>query len=90
MKKVISIVMACVMLCLMSVTTFAASTNIVINGPPERFTSSSGYPFVDENNRTLVPLRVTMEAAGFAVGYDSAKETDIVITPYDRIEIPKG
>ena len=90
MKKVISIAMACVMLCLMSVPTFAASTNIVINGNPVRFTSSTGYPFVDENNRTLVPLRVTMESAGFAVGYDSAKETAIVITPYDRIEIPIG
>lgn len=38
----------------------------------------------------MVPLRVTMESAGFVVGYDGAKQTAIVITEYDRIEVPVG
>ncbi|NLN86562.1 MAG: hypothetical protein GX133_03000 [Syntrophomonadaceae bacterium] len=29
-----------------------------------------GVPFIDENNRTLIPLRKTMEAIGATVGYD--------------------
>ena len=29
-----------------------------------------GVPFIDENNRTMIPLRKTLEAAGAAVSYD--------------------
>lgn len=54
------------------------------------FTDSSGYPYLDENNRTMVPLRVTMESAGFVVGYDENLRTAIVITEHNRIEVPIG
>lgn len=64
--------------------------NILINGKAVVFTNDSGHPYVDENSRTMVPLRVTMEAAGAAVGYDSEKQTAIVITEHDRIEVPIG
>lgn len=64
--------------------------NIIINSKAVAFTDDSGYPYIDENGRTMVPLRVTMEAAGAAVGWDSAKQTAIVITEHDRIEIPIG
>lgn len=63
---------------------------VLINGRMVAFTEDSGHPFVDGNDRTLVPLRATMEAAGFAVGYDAAKQTAIVITENDRIEVPVG
>ncbi len=64
--------------------------NILINGNSVKFTNETGYPYVDSSNRTMVPLRVTMEATGAAVGYDSNKQTAIVITEHDRIEIPVG
>jgi hypothetical protein len=64
--------------------------NVVINGKAVVFTESTGRPFVDENGRTLVPLRVTMEAAGTVVGYDAEKRTAIVITERGRIEVPIG
>lgn len=66
------------------------SVAILINGQAVTFTGDSGYPYVDENSRTMVPLRVTMETAGFAVGYDPATETAIVITEHRRIEVPIG
>jgi hypothetical protein len=38
----------------------------------------------------MVPLRVTMEAAGAVVGWDFEKQTAIVITERGRIEVPIG
>ena len=69
---------------------YAANINVLINGKPVNFTNYSGYPIVDQNNRTLVPLRVTMEATGALVGYDSTTSTAIVVTDHDRIEVPVG
>lgn len=68
----------------------ADNIHILINGTPVKFTQDSGYPFVDENNRTLVPLRITMEAAGATVGFDEKKQTAIVVKEHDRIEVPIG
>ena len=75
-----------------SVGAYAAdgAVNIVINGKAVAFTESSGCPYVDQNNRTMVPLRVTMEATGAAVGWDQGAQTAIVITEHDRIEVPVG
>ena len=42
----------------------AASTNVNINNVPVIFNDNSGSPFVDDANRTQVPLRVTMESYG--------------------------
>ena len=69
---------------------YASNINVLINGKPVNFTNYSGYPIVDQNNRTLVPLRVTMEATGALVGYDSTTSTAIVVTDHDRIEVPVG
>ena len=82
------------MVMLLCMTAFTASAdetiNILINGKIVTFTDSSGYPYIDDNGRTMVPLRVTMEAAGAAVGWDQGKQTAIVITEHDRIEVPVG
>lgn len=63
---------------------------IVVNGNRVVFTQESGFPYVDENARTMVPLRITMEAAGCAVGYDSTNQVAIVISDHDRVEVPIG
>jgi len=36
------------------------------------FTSDSHLPFIDNNSRTQVPLRATMEAYGCVVDWDQA------------------
>lgn len=92
MKKIINY-LAGVMICgfIMSTSAFAStSTNVVINSKVVKFTESTGYPFVDQNNRTMVPLRITMESAGTSVGFDSSKSTAIIITEHGRIEVPIG
>jgi hypothetical protein len=37
--------------------------NIMINGNKINYDENSGYPYVDNNNRTMVPLRQTLESA---------------------------
>lgn len=66
------------------------SINIIINGKKVNFTEDTGLPYVDNYNRTMVPLRITMESCGYAVGYDNIQNTAIVITDHDRIEVPVG
>ena len=73
-----------------TVNAVESDVNILLNGKAVIFNDDTGYPYVDENNRTMVPLRVTMESAGFVVGYDGEKQTAIVITEHDRIEVPIG
>lgn len=67
---------------------FAQTTNIIINGNKVNFTQQTGTPYIDKNLRTMVPLRITMESAGFAVGYDMQKQVAIVISDHDRVEVP--
>lgn len=94
MKKTISLMLILFLTCTMSINiAFAApqsEINILLNGVAVQFTDDTGYPYIDENNRTMVPLRATMEAAGFAVGYDNKSKTAIVVTEHNRIEVPIG
>lgn len=67
-----------------------SAVKIVINGEPVVFTEESGEAFIDENSRSLVPLRVTMETAGLTVGWDNAAKTAVVVSENGRIEVPIG
>lgn len=85
------VITLCFILLIFPVSIAKGSTiNILINGNLVPFSDETGYPYIDENNRTMVPLRITMETAGFSVGYDTNTRTAIVITEYNRIEIPIG
>lgn len=92
-KRMLALVCAVILVCgLVALPASAQATgvNVILNGKAVEFTDETGYPYVDENFRTMVPLRVTMERAGFAVGYDSAAQTAIVVTDHNRIEVPIG
>lgn len=56
----------------------AGAVNVVIDGVNVGFNDSTGYPFIDENNRTLVPLRAAMEALGATVSWDGEVSCAIV------------
>lgn len=53
-----------------------------------QFTPELGYPFLDQNGRTQVPLRVTMEAFGATVGYNDEKEIAFVQKDNITVFIP--
>ncbi len=71
-------------------TTAAFAVDLKINDVSVKFDDNSGYPFVDSNNRTQVPLRATMEAFGADVGWDADNQIAVVIKDGIRVEVPVG
>ncbi|WP_312353605.1 stalk domain-containing protein [Aminipila sp.] len=69
-----------------------SSSNIKVdlNGNFVEFNYDTGYPFLDGNERTLVPLRAAMEAYGCDVRWDADNFTAIVEKDGTRVEVPIG
>ena len=63
---------------------------IVIDGNQVSFDESSGQPFVDENDRTLVPLRRTMESYGCSVAWNQDTHTAWVTLDSDTVVVGIG
>ncbi|MDO4766512.1 MAG: lectin like domain-containing protein [Eubacteriales bacterium] len=62
--------------------------NIYFNEKKINFTPEFGFPFVDENSRTQVPLRVMMTAIGGKVTWNKNKNTAVVKFDGHTIEVP--
>ncbi|MDR7857685.1 copper amine oxidase N-terminal domain-containing protein [Tissierella sp.] len=92
MKK-ISFVLLLILLLSFSVPTSlvqATGTQISINGDMVGFNNSSGYPFVDKNNRTLVPFRITLEKFGAKVAWDNVNNMAVAEKDNIVIKVPIG
>ena len=76
MKKVILAVFILVSVIFCAVS--ASAVDVYVDGVKVPFTEDSGHPFIDGNNRTLVPLRITMEALGADVSWDNEARCAIV------------
>ena len=70
MKRMIQITLAATLFLLSASFIFAAEVSVIIDGVQVEFTQESGSPFIDENNRTQVPFRKTLEAFGATVSWD--------------------
>jgi len=90
MKKKIVLSMIAI-LAATSISVFA-DINIKVNGNNVPFSASDNYgvPFVDENNRTLVPFRKTLEFAGATVGWNAESKTAIAEKNGIKVEVPIG
>jgi hypothetical protein len=71
-------------------TTQTFAVGVSIDGNAVNFTADSGEPFVDANNRTMVPLRITMEAAGATVEWDAATRAAGVSKDDVVVNVPIG
>ena len=91
-KRVLCIALVVVMLFSLSMSAFAAQSDvsIVIDNIEVEFTASSGEPFVDANGRTQVPLRVVMEQYGCDVEWDSANNAAVIIKGDTTVIVPIG
>ncbi|SFH80114.1 protein of unknown function [Tindallia magadiensis] len=69
-----------------------AQTNItiVMDGEPLRFTEATGRPFIDENNRTLVPFRITLESFGAQVHWDGQNRIATARKNGTTVQVPIG
>jgi len=81
-----------VVLLLMSLSVCYGETdiNIIIDSEDVTFTEEYGIPFIDENNRTQVPLRTALEHFGAEVGWIPERYTATVSYGDKIIEVPIG
>ena len=88
MKKVLFILSLVLLLALSSVSAFADDVIINIDSTKVEFNEELGFPFVDENDRTQVPFRATLEKYGAKVEWNN--EDRIAIATKDEIvvEVP--
>lgn len=63
---------------------------VTIDGAPVKFQSGYGTPFIDNNNRTLVPLRGVLEAFGAEVSWDDGNRTAAVEKNGTVVQVPIG
>lgn len=90
MKKRI-ILLSLVFVLVFSMTSFADNTTkISIDNEYVQFNDELGYPFIDENSRTQVPFRATMECFGATVGWNNDTHTAIAEKDGIKIEVPIG
>ena len=90
MKKLITIMLLPGLLLLAGFAYGINDVIIKINGAQIGFNQSSGYPFIDENNRTQVPFRQTLETYGAQVDWDSSARVAIAKKDGITVEVPIG
>ncbi len=88
-RKVFSLALALMLVCALCAPASAAQDiAVVIDGRAVAFTDGTGYPFIDENGRTQVPLRAVMEAFGANVGWNG--EAAVVQKDGRTVTVPIG
>ena len=73
MKKLISLISAASLALGMNTAVFAADIQVTVEGTPVAWTDAK--PFIDENSRTLVPLRPIANALGLTVAWNDDTNT---------------
>ena len=89
MTKRILIAFICtfVLLGCFTIQTFAATNpDVTVNGKFVYWTDAR--PYIDGNNRTMVPLRASMEACGLKVTWDGDKREAAVTDGYTIVKVP--
>ncbi|TJX15210.1 copper amine oxidase N-terminal domain-containing protein [Tissierella creatinini] len=90
-KQFLKVVLIFTMLLAISTVSSAEGDIIVrIDSQPVVFTENSGAPFIDNNDRTLVPLRVTMESYGTQVEWNPDTRIATVKKDDVTVEVPLG
>lgn len=69
MKKFLSFLVASALTAGISTSAFAADINVTVDGTPVQWTDAA--PFINEDSRTLVPLRPIANALGLTVTWDA-------------------
>lgn len=71
-------------------STNAYAAEIRIDDANIEFCGHTGFPFIDSNNRTQVPLRITMESLGAEVDWNQDTQTVVVEKDDIKVEVPIG
>ncbi|WP_206460131.1 trypsin-like peptidase domain-containing protein [Anaerovorax sp. IOR16] len=92
MKRIGALIFGIIITLLIAVPVFGdTKVSVNLNGELIEFNDSTGYPFVDKNYRTLVPLRHTMESAGFTVTWnETSKVASVADGKGTKVDIKIG
>lgn len=92
MKKFLLTLSLVFVLVLSSFVVFAEPNQIIvrIDSVEVEFNQDTGVPFIDENNRTQVPFRATLEQYGAEVNWNNETRTAIATVGDITIEVPIG
>ena len=81
MKRFVALLLTGLLLLGCTGTALAAETNVTVDGVSVEFTDAK--PYVDENGRTMVPLRPVANAMGIDVEWDRRTKTAVFSDTYD-------
>nr|WP_312577308.1 copper amine oxidase N-terminal domain-containing protein [Sedimentibacter sp.] len=91
MRKIIFTVSLILMLAMSSVLAFGQDVIAVsIDSTKVEFNSETGSPFIDQNSRTQVPFRATLEQFGAKVDWNNETYTAIATKNDITVEVPVG
>lgn len=92
MKKIVFMLSLVLVLVFSSVTAFAQDSEIIvtIDSVMIDFNEDSGFPFVDENYRTLVPFRKALETYGATVEWNNESRIATAMKGDIKVEVPIG
>lgn len=76
MKKILVVLLSLMILSLSSLSAFASDVQVVIDEQVLEFADQK--PYIDENDRTMVPVRVPMEALGAEVDWNAENSQAIL------------
>ena len=88
MKKIVFVLSLVLILVISSVTAFADEIIVNIDSSKVEFNDELGFPFLDENNRTLVPFRATLIKYGAEVDWNNESRTAIARKGEVVVEVP--
>lgn len=89
-KKIGLLLIAALLISVPNCTNADGSTKVEINGTRVAYTKEAGTPFVDDNRRTQVPFRQTMETYGCMVSWDGTEQMAIAQKDGITVEVPIG
>lgn len=91
MKKIILLSFV-VLLCLSSGMISSAESPITLNidGNAVTFDEATGYPFIDAQNRTMMPLRACLDSIGCTVEWDQYSQTVFTRKGLTEVVVPIG
>ena len=88
MKKFVFVLSLVFILVLSSVTAFAGEIIINIDSAKVEFNDDLGFPFIDENSRTQVPFRATLEKYGAQIDWNNESRIAIATKGDIVVEVP--
>ena len=88
MKKFVFVLSLVFILVLSSVTAFAGEIIINIDSVKVEFNDDLGFPFIDENSRTQVPFRATLEKYGAQIDWNNESRIAIATKGDIVVEVP--